>query len=222
MGSLKRARATAAPAGGALSSRIKAAGAGGKFQLLQNIASSVVACGENSALRVCLAKAEAGKWRMLLHTKERGANPKLSAPLMLSDEAGAAAAASLQLRKGLPSSRRLPVRLLRRCAPHARAEPRGKGPVEASAMFSYNASTGQLLLNDGTNRVNASKKTHVETTGGAFVLNKTGHEGGAQITASEDDRLLVECILGMLKQEGISPVHFSPAAALAHADMASK
>jgi hypothetical protein len=169
-----------------------------------------------------LAKAEAGKWRMLLHTKERGANPKLSAPLMLSDEAGAAAAASLQLRKGLPSSRRLPVRLLRRCAPHARAEPRGKGPVEASAMFSYNASTGQLLLNDGTNRVNASKKSHVETTGGAFVLNKTGHEGGAQITASEDDRLLVECILGMLKQEGISPVHFSPAAALAHVDMASK
>ena len=159
---------------------------------------------------------------MQLHTRERGANPKLSAPIMLGNEAGAAAAASLQLHRKLPCSRRLPVRLLRRCATHVRANPRGTGHIEASAMFSYNAGTGQLLLNDGNNRANASQKTHLETDGGAFVLNKTNLEGGVQITASEGDRLLVECILRMLKQEGISPVHFSPAAALAHVGTESK
>ena len=82
-------------------------------------------------------------------------------------------------------------------------------------VSSYSAGAGCLLLNDGTNRANASKTGSVETDGEAFVLNKTTQEGGAQITSGEGDRALVECLLMLLQQEGMSPVHFSPADALA-------
>jgi hypothetical protein len=156
---------------------------------------------------------EAGEWHMELHTQER-TEPRTSGRLLLSDETGTEAAA-LELRRPLQACTSLPARWLRCCAPHARAQPRGTGPVEASAMFSYNASTGCLLLNDGTNRANASKTGSVETDGEAFVLNKTTQEGGAQITSGEGDRALVECLLMLLQQEGMSPVHFSPAEALA-------
>ena len=56
-----------------------------------------------------------------MHTNKR--NPKVSSALPLTESSGADAAA-LELKASRRSCRSLPVRLLRRCAPHRRAQPR--------------------------------------------------------------------------------------------------